>query len=113
MAPLTFADMYNMVAFLSKSDVSEGFDIVDFLHAHTIQYALVVNPTIYVSCIKQFWATATIKKVNDVVQLRALIDGKKVVVLEYVIRRDLHLDDVDGVECLPKGDFCRACTNGL
>nr|GFB15655.1 hypothetical protein [Tanacetum cinerariifolium] len=48
----------------------------------------------------QFWATATIKKVNDVVQLRALIDGKKVVVLKDAIRRDLHLDDADGVECL-------------
>nr|GEX55629.1 retrovirus-related Pol polyprotein from transposon TNT 1-94 [Tanacetum cinerariifolium] len=48
----------------------------------------------------QFWATAVIKKVNDVVQLRALIDGKKVVVSEDVIRRDLHLDDADGVECL-------------
>nr|GEZ03574.1 hypothetical protein [Tanacetum cinerariifolium] len=45
----------------------------------------------------QFWATATIKKVNNVVQLRALIDGKKVVVVsEDVIRRDLHLDDADG-----------------
>nr|GEX23843.1 reverse transcriptase domain-containing protein [Tanacetum cinerariifolium] len=43
---------------------------------------------------------ATIKKVNDVVQLRALIDGKKVVVTEDVIRQDLHLDDADGVECL-------------
>nr|GEV96627.1 hypothetical protein [Tanacetum cinerariifolium]GEW54641.1 hypothetical protein [Tanacetum cinerariifolium] len=59
-------------------------------------YALVVNPTIYVSCIKQFWATATVTKVNDVVQLRALIDGKKVVVSEAIIRRDLHLDDADG-----------------
>nr|GEZ15562.1 hypothetical protein [Tanacetum cinerariifolium] len=38
-------------------------------------------------------------KVNDVVQLRALIDGKKVVVSEDVIRRDLYLDDADGVEC--------------
>nr|GEZ92950.1 hypothetical protein [Tanacetum cinerariifolium] len=78
MAPLTFADMHNMVVYLSKSDASEGFDqIMDSLSAHTIKYALVVNPTIYVSCIKQFWATATIKKVNDVVYLRALIDGKK------------------------------------
>nr|GEV60522.1 hypothetical protein [Tanacetum cinerariifolium] len=58
-----FVDTHNMVAYLSQFDVSEGFDqIVDFLNAHTIQYALVVNPTIYVSCIKQFWATATIKK---------------------------------------------------
>nr|GEW49201.1 hypothetical protein [Tanacetum cinerariifolium] len=66
-----------------------------------IKYALVVNPTIYVSCIKQFWATATIKKVNDDVRLCALIDGKKVIVTEDVIRRDLPLDDADGVECLP------------
>nr|GFA18686.1 hypothetical protein [Tanacetum cinerariifolium] len=48
MAPLTIADTHNMVEFLSKSDASEGFDqIMDFLNAHTIQYALVVNPTIY------------------------------------------------------------------
>nr|GEW11659.1 hypothetical protein [Tanacetum cinerariifolium] len=79
--------------------ICEGFDqILDFLNAHTIQYAIVVNPTIYVSCIKQFWATANIKKVNGVVQLRALIDGKKVVVLEDVLRRDLYLYDAD--ECL-------------
>nr|GFC14591.1 hypothetical protein [Tanacetum cinerariifolium] len=41
------------------------------------------------------------KKVNDAIQLRALIDGKKVVVSEDIIRRDLYLDNVDGVECLP------------
>nr|GFC80822.1 hypothetical protein [Tanacetum cinerariifolium] len=47
----------------------------------------------------QVKAMATIKKVNDVVQLCALINGKKVVVSEDVIRRDLYLDDADGVEC--------------
>nr|GEX82730.1 hypothetical protein [Tanacetum cinerariifolium] len=47
-----------------------------------------------------FMATTTIKKVNDVVHLRALINGKKVVVLEDVLRRDLYLDDADRVECL-------------
>nr|GEZ82772.1 hypothetical protein [Tanacetum cinerariifolium] len=40
------------------------------------------------------------KKVNDVVQLRTLIDGKKVVVSKDFIIRDIRLDDVDGVECL-------------
>nr|GFA19841.1 hypothetical protein [Tanacetum cinerariifolium] len=64
MAPLTFADTCNKVAFLSTSDASKGFDqIMDFLNDHTIHYALVVNPTIYVSCIKQFWATTAIKKI--------------------------------------------------
>nr|GEY14935.1 hypothetical protein [Tanacetum cinerariifolium] len=95
-----------MVAYLSKSDTSARFDkIMDFLNAHAIQYSLLVNPTIYVSCIKQFWASATIKKVNDVVQLRALIDEKKVVVTEDIIRQDLHLDNADGVECLPNEEI--------
>nr|GEZ00610.1 hypothetical protein [Tanacetum cinerariifolium] len=63
MANLTFADTHNMVAYLSKSEASTGFDqIVDFLNDQVIQYALMVNSTIYVSCIKQFWATTLIKK---------------------------------------------------
>nr|GEV35148.1 hypothetical protein [Tanacetum cinerariifolium] len=115
MAPLTFPNTYNMVAFLTKSDASAGFDqVVDFLNAHVIQYALMVNPTIYVSCIKKFWATATIKKVNDAVELRALINKKKVVVSEDIIRKDLHLDDADGVECLPNKGFLQSflCVSG-
>nr|GFC65172.1 hypothetical protein [Tanacetum cinerariifolium] len=63
------------------------------------------TPTIYVSCIKQFRATISIKKANDVVKLQALIIRKKVVVIEDVIRQDLHLDDVDGVECFPNEEI--------
>nr|GEU82508.1 hypothetical protein [Tanacetum cinerariifolium] len=76
-----------------------GFNqIVDFLNAQVIQYALMVNPTIYVSFIKKFWVTASIKKVNDVVKLQALINKKKVVIIKDVIRQDLCLDDADGNE---------------
>nr|GEW04764.1 hypothetical protein [Tanacetum cinerariifolium] len=83
MAPLTFVDTYNMVVLLSMSDASAGIDqIVDFLNTQVIQYALMVNPTIYVSCIKQLWAMASIKKASDIVKLQALIDRKKVVVNE-------------------------------
>nr|GEZ01790.1 polyprotein, putative [Tanacetum cinerariifolium] len=64
-----------------------------------------VNPTIYFSCIKQFWATTSIKKANDVVQLRALIDRKNVVVTKDVIRHDLRLHDADGVKCLPNEEI--------
>nr|GEW34980.1 ribonuclease H-like domain, reverse transcriptase, RNA-dependent DNA polymerase [Tanacetum cinerariifolium] len=44
-------------------------------------------------------------KVNDVVQLRALIDRKKVVVTEDVIRQALRLDDANGVKCLPNEEI--------
>nr|GEZ05868.1 hypothetical protein [Tanacetum cinerariifolium] len=106
MAPLTFADPHNMIAFLTKSDASEGFDqIVDFLNAHTIQYALMVNPTIYVSCIKQFWASILVKKSNDVVKLQALIDRKKVIITEDTIRQNLRLDDANAIDCLPNEEI--------
>nr|GEW13281.1 putative ribonuclease H-like domain-containing protein [Tanacetum cinerariifolium] len=61
-----------------------------------LRYALMVNPTIYVSCIKQFWATVSIKKANNVVKLRAQIDGKRVTVTKGVIRQVLCFDDADG-----------------
>nr|GFA08847.1 xylulose kinase-1 [Tanacetum cinerariifolium] len=92
-------------------DTSDDFDqIVDFLNAFSITYSIMVNPTIYVSCIKQFWATATLEKVIDDVQLQAIIDDKKVVVTEAIIRRDLHLDDADGVECLPNAEIFKELT---
>nr|GEW44319.1 hypothetical protein [Tanacetum cinerariifolium] len=101
MAPLTFADTHNMIAFLTKSNVREGFDqIMDFLNAHTIQYALMVNPSIYVLCIKQFWVLVSVTKTNDVMKLQALINKKKVVITKDTIQQALRLDDVDGVDCL-------------
>nr|GEV30066.1 hypothetical protein [Tanacetum cinerariifolium] len=85
-----------------KSDTSEGFNqIIDFLNGSYIAYALTVNPTIYVSCIKQFWRTVAVKSSNDVTRLQTLVDKKKVVVTEAAIRDALHLDDAEGVDCLP------------
>nr|GEX21258.1 hypothetical protein [Tanacetum cinerariifolium] len=90
-----------MVAYLSKSDASEGFNqILDFLNRSSIKYSLTVNPKIYVSCIIQFWTTVAVKKVNDVMRLQALVDKKKVVITEATIRDALRLDDAEGVERL-------------
>ncbi|GKB92867.1 putative ribonuclease H-like domain-containing protein [Tanacetum coccineum] len=65
------------VAFLEKPEESNGFEgIIDFLNASSIKYALTVNPTIYESCIKQFWATAKAKTVNGERQIQALVDKR-------------------------------------
>ncbi|GKD36210.1 hypothetical protein Tco_1251719, partial [Tanacetum coccineum] len=102
MTTLKFVDTHNMVAFLSKPAESKGFEqIVDFLNAHPIKHALTVNPTIYTSCIEQFWATVKAKTVNGEVQLQALVDGKKIIITESTVRRDLQLEDAEGVDCLP------------
>ncbi|GJU80800.1 putative ribonuclease H-like domain-containing protein [Tanacetum coccineum] len=73
-----FAEMHNVVAFLEKPEESDGFaEIIDFLKASSVSYALTVNP------------------------LQALVDKKRVIVTELSIRRDLHLDDAEGTDCLP------------
>nr|GEV71183.1 hypothetical protein [Tanacetum cinerariifolium] len=95
-----------MIAYLTKSDASEGFNqIIDFLIGSSIKYALAINPNIYVSCIKQFWTTVAVKKVNDITRLQALVDKKKVMITEASIRDALRLDDAEGVKCLPNEEI--------
>ncbi|GJX10282.1 putative ribonuclease H-like domain-containing protein, partial [Tanacetum coccineum] len=53
----------------------EFHQIVDFLNASHIRYALTANPTVYVSLIKQFWQTATAKTLaNGEIEITATID---------------------------------------
>ncbi|GJU63149.1 ribonuclease H-like domain-containing protein [Tanacetum coccineum] len=78
MSNLKFVETHNLVAFLEKSKVSDGFEeIIDFLNASYVQYALTVNPTIYTTCVEQIWASAKAKIVNGERQIQALVDKKK------------------------------------
>nr|GEV28647.1 hypothetical protein [Tanacetum cinerariifolium] len=96
-----FAETHNLVAFLKKPTESEGFEqIIDFLNASYVKYALTVNPTVYTSCIEQFWASAKVKNVNGEAQIQALVDKKKFIITEASIRRDLRFEDEGGVNCL-------------
>nr|GEY26091.1 hypothetical protein [Tanacetum cinerariifolium] len=52
-----------------------------------------------------FWKTVALKQSNDVTRIQALVDKKKVVVTEAIIRDALHLDDAEGVECLPNEEI--------
>ncbi|GJU90541.1 hypothetical protein Tco_1302964 [Tanacetum coccineum] len=111
MTTLQFADTHNLVAFLSKPAESEGFEqIVDFLNANPIKYALTINPTIYTSCIEQLWAIVKVKTVNGEVQLQALVDGKKIIITEASVRRDLQLNDEEGTDCLPNATIFEELT---
>nr|GEW24121.1 hypothetical protein [Tanacetum cinerariifolium] len=89
-----------------KSDAADGFEqIINFFSGSYIHYALTVNPHIYISCIKQFWNTASVKRSDDVTRLQALVDKKKIVISEAVIREILQLDDAEGIVCLPNEDI--------
>ncbi|GJZ02262.1 hypothetical protein Tco_0520223 [Tanacetum coccineum] len=91
----------------TKSEGSEGFhQIIDFLNASHIQYALTENPTIYVSFIKQFWRTATARtSANGEVELTATIDGQVKTITEASLRRHLKLEDNGGVTTLPNSEI--------
>ncbi|GKC31022.1 hypothetical protein Tco_1038316, partial [Tanacetum coccineum] len=104
MASLEFCDKHNMVAYLEKSEGSEGFhQIIDFLTASHIKNALTECPTLYASPIEQFWQTAALSTNEDGVRgITATIDRKvKVFVSEASIRRHLKLEDSEGLKTLP------------
>ncbi|GJW12898.1 hypothetical protein Tco_1578725 [Tanacetum coccineum] len=103
MATLEFCDKHNMVAYLEKPEGSAEFhQIIDFLTASHIHYALTENPTIYASFIKQFWTTATAStNVNGEVELTASIDGQAKTITEASLRRHLKLEDNGGITSLP------------
>ncbi|GKA08364.1 ribonuclease H-like domain-containing protein [Tanacetum coccineum] len=108
MASLEFCDKHNMVAYLEKSEGSEGFhQIIDFLTASHIKNALTECPTLYASPIEQFWQTAALSTTEDGVRgITATIDRKvKVFVSEASIRRHLKLEDSDGISSLPTAEI--------
>ncbi|GJX87376.1 hypothetical protein Tco_0339390 [Tanacetum coccineum] len=83
MTTLKFVYTHNMVVFLAKPAESEGLEQIDIVK---------------------------VKTVNGEVQLQALVDGKKIIITESTVRRDLQLEDVDGVDCLPNATIFEQLT---
>nr|GEY49717.1 hypothetical protein [Tanacetum cinerariifolium] len=48
-----------------------------------------------------FWSTVVAKTINGEAQIYTKVDGKKVIISEASIRRDLQFVDEEGVDCLP------------
>nr|GEV64234.1 hypothetical protein [Tanacetum cinerariifolium] len=103
MATLMFCDTHNMIAYLNKTDGSEGFhQIVDFLNSSHIKFALTENSTIYTSLIQQFWQTVVANTLDTgEIQITTTIDGNVKLIYEASIRRHLKLEDYDGISTLP------------
>ncbi|GJX49620.1 uncharacterized mitochondrial protein-like protein [Tanacetum coccineum] len=50
------------------------------------------------------------KTINGEVQLHALVDGKKIIINESTVRRDLQLEDAKGIDCLPNSTIFEELT---
>nr|GEV69933.1 synaptobrevin, longin-like domain protein [Tanacetum cinerariifolium] len=106
MARLAFCDYHNMIAILEKYEHNVDFHpIVDFVEASYIRYALTINPTVYVSYIRQFWSTARIKTTDEGTKILATVDGKPRTISESSIRRNLKLKDEAGISSLPDAEL--------
>ncbi|GJW76081.1 hypothetical protein Tco_0137763 [Tanacetum coccineum] len=106
MSKLAFCDYHNIVAILEKTKHNTDFhQIVDFLEASPLRYALLVHPTIYVLHIRQFWSTARIETADGETHIIAKINGKQVTVSESSIRRKLKLKYEEGIIDLPDTDL--------
>ncbi|GJY37573.1 hypothetical protein Tco_0423937 [Tanacetum coccineum] len=106
MAKLAFCDYHNMVAILEKTEHNVDFhQIVDFLEASHVRYALMVSPIVYVSHIRQFWSTARVETVNGETNIIAKVNGKQRTVSESSIRRHLKLNDEECISSLPDNEL--------
>nr|GEY58392.1 hypothetical protein [Tanacetum cinerariifolium] len=103
---LAICDYHNMIAILEKYEHNIDFhQIVDFVEASHIRYALTVNLAVYVSHIRQFWSTARVETLDEETKILATIDGKPRTISESSIRRNLKLKDEAGISSLPDAEL--------
>ncbi|GKF97546.1 hypothetical protein Tco_0293367 [Tanacetum coccineum] len=110
MASMKYYDKHNQVRFLKKPEESAGFaEIVDFLKGSHIRYALIHNPTIHDTLVKQFWQTlaeATASTLaGGTLELRATIDTIKYIITKASVRGKLQLTDASGISMLPNTEI--------
>nr|GEV70832.1 putative ribonuclease H-like domain-containing protein [Tanacetum cinerariifolium] len=79
--------------------------IVDFLKASHIRYDLTISPTIYDSHIRQFWSIARIETTDQETKIIAIVDGKPRTISESSLRRQLKLNDEEGISSLPDAEL--------
>ncbi|GJZ16566.1 hypothetical protein Tco_0552243 [Tanacetum coccineum] len=92
-----------MIACVEKTAQNADFyQIIDYLTGCSINYSLLVDPDLIGPWLQQFWATASLRVINEVPHIRATVAGKKILISEATIRADLLFDDADGVDCFPK-----------
>nr|GEW75155.1 hypothetical protein [Tanacetum cinerariifolium] len=68
-------------------------------------YALTFKPTVYVSHVRQFWFTARIKTTEEGTKILATVDSILRTVTESSLRRNLKLQDEEGISSLPDAEL--------
>ncbi|GKC20849.1 hypothetical protein Tco_1022999 [Tanacetum coccineum] len=100
MAIMNSCNKHNMIACVEKTEHNADFHkVIDFLTGCCVNYALLVSPDVIQQWIQQFWSTAKVRMINDVVHIAAKVAGQKILVSEASVRTDLLFHDKDGTNC--------------
>nr|GEZ00954.1 hypothetical protein [Tanacetum cinerariifolium] len=103
MVTLKYKEEHNKVGYLLKPTRSDDYQqIIDFLSASHIRYALTTNPIIFDSLVKQFWSMATLRTPElGPPAVLATIDKTPYNITEELVRSRLQLADDGGIDDLP------------
>ncbi|GJR14456.1 hypothetical protein Tco_0797108 [Tanacetum coccineum] len=95
MAALRYRDEHNKVGYLQKPKGSDDYhQVLDFLSASHIRFALTHNPIIFDSLVKQFWSTALLRSPElGPPAILATIDETPYTITEDSVRSQLQLAD--------------------
>ncbi|GJV57413.1 putative ribonuclease H-like domain-containing protein [Tanacetum coccineum] len=72
--------------------------------------SVVANSTTEAEYVATSSCYGQVKTINGEVQLHALVDGKKIIVTESSVRRDLQLADEEDIDCLPNSTIFEELT---
>nr|GEV56348.1 DNA-directed DNA polymerase [Tanacetum cinerariifolium] len=76
-------------------------DLLECLTFEALWYALTFKPTVYVSHFRQFWSTARIETTEEGTKILATVNGILRTVTKSSLRRNLKLQDEEGISSLP------------
>nr|GEW56441.1 xylulose kinase-1 [Tanacetum cinerariifolium] len=113
MAALRYRDEHNKVGYLLKPTGSDDYhQIIDFLRASYIRYALTHNLIIFDSLVKQLWSTATlISPKLGPPAIQATIDKTPYTITEDLVRSRLQLANDGGIDDLPIAEIYSGMDN--
>ncbi|GJX83064.1 uncharacterized mitochondrial protein-like protein [Tanacetum coccineum] len=108
---------FNLVAYTNSDYAGASLDRksttrgCQFLRSRLISWqgkkqTVVANSTTKDEYVAASSSCGQVKTVNGEVQLHALVDGKKIIITESIVKRDLQLEDVEGLDCLPNATIC-------
>ncbi|KAL7589055.1 hypothetical protein Lser_V15G40641 [Lactuca serriola] len=96
MANLKFADMHNLAIVLADPPTvhSDLRSMIHMLRECFLASAITVNPIVYQNLIREFWATTSTSMDNDShFTVKAMVQGRDIVINESFIRDTLLIDD--------------------